>query len=152
MGALPPQVGPIKFLAVRSPMSYNIETARSRIVLNDGPERSVERNIAAANLCRNSTIVVKDVIRGVKAETNDHEHIDNALRVIALVLFDPDLLEILEERTRSEIPSKSWPMLGKSLRFFRARICAPRDMPLRSMEQLVGAVNWLLRVLDQELV
>lgn len=152
MGALPPQVGPIKFLPVRSLMSYNVETARSRIVLNDGPERSVERNIAAANLCRNATIVVKDVLRGVKPDPDDHEHIDNAIRSVALVLFDPDLLEILEERVRSEIPSKSWPIVGKALRFLRARVCAPRDMPIRSMEQFVGAINWLLRVLEEELV
>lgn len=151
MGALPPQVGPIKFLPVRAPMSLNVETARSRIVLNDGPERLIERNMAAANLCRNATIVHKDLIRGVKAEPADYDHIDNAMRIIALVLFNPDVLETLAERARTEIPEKSWPLVGHAIRFLRARVCAPRDMPLRSMEQFVGAANWFLRVLGQEL-
>lgn len=151
IGALPPQIGPVRFLRTRAPMSLNVETSRSLLVLNDGPERAVERNIAAANLCRNSTIVVKDAIRLSKADEADHPHIDNALRIVALVLFDPDLLEVLENRARNEIPRKSWPVVGTAIRYERVRCCAPRDMPLHSMEQFAGAINWLLRVLEQDL-
>lgn len=138
-------------MSTRSPISTQVENSRAMLVLNDGPERSVERNIAASNLCRNADLVVKDAIRGSKAVEADHVHIDNSLRIIAQVLFDPDLLEVLEERARTEIPRSSWKVVGDGLRFERIRCCAPRDMPLRSMEQFAGAINWLLRTLDQEL-
>lgn len=138
-------------MSTRSPVSTQVETSRNALVLNDGPERRLERNIAASNLCRNADLVVKDAIRGSKAAEADHVHIDNSLRIIAQVLFDPDLLEILEERARTEIPRSSWKVVGDGLRFERIRCCAPRDMPLRSMEQFAGAINWLLRTLEQEL-
>lgn len=151
IGALPPQIGPVRFLRTRSPISLSVDNSRTLLVLNDGPERAVERNIAASNLCRNWNIVFKDAIRGSKADEGDHPHIDNALRIIAQVLFDPDLLEVLEQRARTEIPRKSWPVVGDAIRFERIRCCAPRDMPLHSMEQFSGAINWLLRVLEQDL-
>lgn len=138
-------------MSTRSPVSTQVETSRNVLVLNDGPERSLERNIAASNLCRNADLVVKDAIRGSKAVEADHVHIDNSLRIIAQVLFDPDLLEVLEERARTEIPRSLWKVVGDGLRFERIRCCAPRDMPLRSMEQFAGAINWLLRTLEQEL-
>lgn len=151
IGALPPQIGPVKFGRTRTALSFSVESSRARYVLNDGPERQVERNMAATTLCRNSVLVVKDAIRGSKAAEPDHPHVDNALRIIALVLFDPDLLEVLEERARSEIPKRSWKVVGDAIRFERIRVCAPRDMPPRSMEQFSGAINWLLRTLEQDL-
>lgn len=151
IGALPPQIGPVRFLRTRAPMSLAVETSRARHVLNDGPERKMQRHLAAIRLCQNAPLVVKDAIRGAKAAEPDHHHIDNALRIIAQVLFNPDLLEVLEERARSEIPRSSWKVVGDGLRFERIRCCAPRDMPAQSMEQFSGAINWLLRTLEQEL-
>lgn len=121
-------------------------------MLNDGPERKMERNIAAATMCRNATPVVKDAIRGGKVSEPDHDHVDNAFRIMAQVLFDPDQLEVLEERARTEIPKKSWKVIGDAVRFERARCCAPRDMPAAAMEQFSGAINWFLRTIEQELV
>lgn len=133
-------------------MSLLVETSRNLHVLNDGPERSIERNIAATTLCRNCDVVVPDAIRGSTSTIKkEHEYIDHALRVIAQVLFDPDLLEKLEERIRNEIPKDCWKVVGDGIRFERIRGCAPRDMPLSSMEQFAGAINWLLRTLEQEL-
>lgn len=151
IGALPPQIGPVKFARTRTPVSLNVDLIRSRHVLNDGPERALERNIAAATLCRKSALVVADAIDGAQAEVSDHDHVDNALRIVAQVLFDPDLLEVLEERARSEIPRKSWSVVGHAIRYERIRLCCPRDMPIHSMEQFSGAINWLLRTLEQEL-
>lgn len=150
-GALPPQVGPIRFYSARAPMSLNVDKARSRFILNDGPERAIERNIAATSLCRNATIVLRDLCDHVKAKSSDQAYIDNALRTLAMVLFDPDQLEILEELVRSEIPTNSRLMVGNAIRFLRTRVCTPRDMPLNSMEQFAGATNWLLHTLQQEL-
>lgn len=151
IGALPPQIGPVQFQRTRSPLSLSVETGRARHVLNDGPERKYERHLAGWRLCQNAENVVKDAIRGSKAEEPDHVYLDHALRIVAQVLFDPDMLEVLEERARSDIPRTSWKVVGDGLRFERIRLCAPRDMPVLSMEQFCGAINWLLRTLEQEL-
>lgn len=142
----------MRFAKSRTSISFSVETARSRYVLNDGPERKLERNIAAATMCRNNKNVVKDAIRGGKVEEEDHDFVDNAFRIMAQVLFDPDLLELLEERARAEIPNKSWNIVGNAVRFERARCCSPRDMPIHAMEQFCGAINWFLRTLEQDLV
>ena len=152
IGALPPQIGPVRFSKPRTSMSFGVETARTRYVLNDGPERAMERNIAATTMCRNAELVVKDAIRGGKVPEADHDHVDHAFRIMAQVLFDPDLLEVLEERARAEIPKSSWKIVGDAVRFERARCCSPRDMPLLSMQQFSGAINWFLRTLEQDLV
>lgn len=151
IGALPPQIGPVHFLKMRSAISYSVETNRSKHVLNDGPERRIERNMAATAMHRNSALVVKDAIRGGNVPEEDHVHVDHAFRIMAQVLFDPDLLEVLEERARVEIPKTSWKLVGDAVRFERARCCSPRDMPVLSMEQFCGAINWFLRTLEQEL-
>lgn len=151
IGALPPQIGPVKFVKNRALISIKVETARTLHVLNDGPEGKMARNMAAAALCRNSRLVVNDAINGMRAAAADHRHVDNALRIIAQVLFDPDLLEVLEERARLEIPDSSRGIVGDCIRFERARCCSPRDMPIVAMEQFCGAINWLLVTLRQEL-
>lgn len=151
IGALPPQIGPVRFGKIRTDASYGVETARQRHVLNDGPERKMERNVAAATICRNSTAVVKDAIKGGKVPEEYHVFVDKAFRIMAQVLFDPDLLEVLEEYAKAEIPKKAWSVVGDAVRFERARCCSPRDMPIRSMEQFCGGINWFLRTLGQDL-
>lgn len=120
-------------------------------MLNDGPEGKIPRSQAGAAICRNHKAVVKDAITGGKVPEMDYAHIDNAFRIMSQVLFDPDLLEVLEDRVRKEIPKGSWGIVGNAIRFERARCCAPRDMPIHAMRQFCGAINWLLRTLGQEL-
>lgn len=151
IGALPPQIGPAQFTKNRLPVSYGVETARGKHVLNDGPEGKTMRNIAAATMCRNSTLVVKDAIRGGKVPEKDHAYVDLAFRIMAQALFEPDLLEVLEDTARAQIPKESWKVVGDAVRFERARCCSPRDMPLPAMEQFCGGINWMLRSLGQEL-
>lgn len=151
IGALPPQIGPVRFTKTRSPQSLGVETSRKFHMLNDGPERRLERNQAAAAICRNHDIVVKDAIRGGKVPETDHIYVDKAFRILAAVLFNPDILEKLEEQAKVEIPVRAWKIIGDAVRFERARCCAPRDMSIRAMEQFAGAINWFLGTLKQEL-
>jgi len=151
IGALPPQIGPVRFTKTRSAASLAVETSRALHVLNDGPERRFERNQAAAAICRNHDLVVKDAIRGGQVSETDHVYVDKAFRILAAVLFNPDILEKLEDLARTEIPVRSWTVIGDAVRFERARCCSPRDMPIRAMEQFCGAINWFLRTLKQDL-
>lgn len=151
IGALPPQIGPVRFVRNRNDASYLVETVRQLYMLNDGSESRLSRHIAAARLSANGELVVRDAIMGMKVPEDDHRHVDNALRIIAQVLLDPDMLEALEGRIRKEIPKASWETVGGAVRFERARCCAPRDMPLASMKQFCGAINWMLKTLGQKL-
>lgn len=152
IGALPPQIGPVRFLSTRSQDSLFVEQSRNLHILNDGPEKQIERNIAASNLCRNADIVVPDAIRGCKSDNKEHhEYVDLALRILAQVLYEPDLLEVLEDRLRSQIPQEAWKVVGDGLRFEKIRVCAPRDMPITSMKEFCGGINWILKTLEQDL-
>ncbi|CAN8070591.1 unnamed protein product [Agarophyton chilense] len=151
IGALPPQIGPVKFTANRLTLSHSVETARGKHVLNDGPEGKLMRNIAAETMCRNSALVVKDAIRGGKVPEKHHAHVDLAFRIMANALYDPDVLEALEDTAREQMPRECWKDVGDAIRFERARCCSPRDMPLLAMHQFCGVINWLLRTLGQEL-
>lgn len=142
----------MSFLRTRSPASLAVETARSKHVLNDGPEGAVWRKQAASAICRNHTAVTKDAMRGVKGCPDAfHSVTDFAFRVLSEVLLDPSRLEEAEIRVRETVKTEEWVMLGHALRFERVRCCAPRDMPIRAMEQFCGVINWMLRTIEQEL-
>lgn len=151
IGALPPQIGPMQFGKTRNAASLSVETARSRYVMNDGPEGAVVRNLAGVAISKNHVLVVKDAIVGVKVSEKEQVLVDFAFRLMCEVLFDPDKLEMGEVKALKEIPKDSRVTVGNAIRFERARCCAPRDMPIKAMEQFCGVINWLLRTLGQEL-
>lgn len=151
IGALPPQIGPIRFFQSRADISLNIDVERSMHILNDGLDGKLARDQAGAAVCRNHMLVVKDAIMGVGVPGQDHGHVDTAFRIMTHVLLDPEALGASELRIRKEIPRSSWAIVGNSLRFERSRCCAPRDMSVLAMRQFCGAVNWALRSLGQDL-
>lgn len=151
IGALPPQIGPVSFGKTRNAASISVETARSRYMLNDGPEGVLYRRQAATAITRNHVLVVKDAIGGVKVPEKEQHLVDFAFRIMSEVLLDPSILEDAERRALKEIPKEVRVRIADAIRFERARCCSPRDMPIKGMEQFCGIINWLLRTLGQEL-
>ena len=151
IGALPPQIGPVRFNKTRDAKSMSVETARLLHILNDGPERKEARHQAASAICRNSELVIKDAIRGGKVPEKYHKYVDLSFQIMVQVLTNPDRLEDLEDQLRETIPQDAWKVIGNAIRFERIRCCAPRDMPIWAMEQFCGAINWILRTLEQQL-
>eukprot|EP00177_Eucheuma_denticulatum_P004546 GFKZ01008266.1.p1 GENE.GFKZ01008266.1~~GFKZ01008266.1.p1 ORF type:complete len:473 (+),score=28.39 GFKZ01008266.1:221-1639(+) len=151
IGALPPQIGPIRFFHSRSDISLNIDIERSLHVLSEGLDGKSARDQAGAALCRNHELVVKDAIMGVEVPAQDHAHVETVFRVMTHVLLDPEAQGVSELRIRKQIPRSSWGIVGNALRFERSRCCAPRDMSILAMRQFCGAVNWALRSLRQDL-
>lgn len=151
IGALPPQIGDVRFPRTRAPMSLNVESERALHMLNRSADGEVARHQAAAAICRNHRLVIKDAIMGTKVPEQDHAHVDNAFRILTGILLDPSQAEVLELRMKREIPRSSWTTVGHAIRFERARCCAPRDMPIVAMRQFCGGINWILGLLGQEL-
>jgi glutathione S-transferase len=147
--ALPPQFGPVTFLAERKEISTLIDRRRSLHMLNDGPDGSAARLAAAAAMVRNADLIVADAVRGAQGGPTDEQHVDAAFRILVAALVDPGpgKLEELEATLLAAIPVSARKVVADAMRFERERCCTPRDMPVLAMEQFAGVMNWGASVL-----
>jgi len=148
--SISPQVGSCRFLNERTEISTNVDTERSKHMLDTGDERAMDRLEAAERFCGNFEAVLKDAYKGARTMDAAKPAVELAFRAVAAALGDHLEIEALEDSLKAEVIEEDRLPAASALKFLRSRVCTPRDMTVDGSVQFCGAINWCIRALGHE--